>query len=1117
MIDGAPAIGSDERGAVQFMGKVGNNPDNRDAVLKPLRVLIAEDSQNDADLIIRELKRGGFDPKWKRIETASDMEDSLDSETWDLIISDFKMPNFNGLDALHLLQKKNLDIPFIISSGTIGEDTAVSIMKAGASDYIMKENLSRLSSAVERELRDAQGRRSRKIAEIDLNIANTWLKLALKAAKSGLWDWDMLTGKLFWSEELYELFGLNPESEASFDNWKRILHPDDLDIAMENINQAVKEKTYLENEYRIILPDGHFRWIGANGNAFYDETGRPLRMTGICLDITARKHAEMVSQENELRYRTLFENMQEGFAYCKMIYNDGKPQDFIYLDVNYKFELLTGLKNPIGKKITEVIPGIKESNPEIIETYGRVASTGKPEKLEIYLDALKTWFSVSLYCPQKDYFVAVFDNITERKNLEEALEKRIISLTKPLESTEDIRFEDLFNVDEIQKIQDSFANATGVASLIVDTKGNSITKPTNFCRLCNDIIRKTEKGRENCRRSDVIIGRKNINAPIVQPCLSGGLWDGGASICVGDRHIASWVVGQVMDDSIDQKKMVEYAKEIGADVQEFRKALKSVTRMSKEQFEKVCQFLFLIAGQLSRLALQNVQQARYITDRKKTEEALKASNAFNESLIQTIPFGFEIVDREGKILFLNEKMEKLIGCNGIGERCWRLYKDDKKQCADCPLAKDVNLGETKTIESSGVLGGKTYEITHTGMIYKGGKAILEIFNDISDRKKMEERIRQSEKMEAVGQLAGGIAHDFNNQLAGIMGYAEMLAARLDDKNLRDYAENIIRASKRSADLTRNLLSFARKGKYLEVSLNVHNIIEEVVTILEHSINKRIEIKRMLKASPATIRGDPTQIQNALLNLAINARDAMPDGGELAFTTENVSIEETPLKEHKHEVATGRCLKLCVSDNGHGMDKEVLKHIFEPFFTTKSVGKGTGMGLASVYGTVKSHHGFINVLSEVGKGSTFYLYFPLLEDVIELINKGSELEKQKKSINILVVDDEEMVRQLLSEIFKMLGHKVVTCKDGAEAVETYKKSHKDMDIVVLDMEMPKLSGKDTFFAMRTINPDVKVLLASGFSIEGEAQSLIEAGAKGFVQKPFNISDLSKSLNDVLRGE
>ena len=178
-------------------------------------------------------------------------------------------------------------------------------------------------------------------------------------------------------------------------------------------------------------------------------------------------------------------------------------------------------------------------------------------------------------------------------------------------------------------------------------------------------------------------------------------------------------------------------------------------------------------------------------------------------------------------------MEKLIGCNGIGERCWRLYKDDKKQCADCPLAKDVNLGETKTIESSGVLGGKTYEITHTGMIYKGGKAILEIFNDISDRKKMEERIRQSEKMEAVGQLAGGIAHDFNNQLAGIMGYAEMLAARLDDKNLRDYAENIIRASKRSADLTRNLLSFARKGKYLEVSLNVHNIIEEVVTILEY--------------------------------------------------------------------------------------------------------------------------------------------------------------------------------------------------------------------------------------------------------------------------------------------
>lgn len=879
----------------------------------PINLLIVEDSQNDADLVVHELKRGGYAPKWKRVDTADAMESCLDSETWDVIISDYKMPSFSGLDALLLLQRKNLDIPFIIASGTIGEEIAVSIMKSGASDYIMKDNLARLPSAVERELRDNGIRKARKRAEEDLKKKIEEIYDLYNNSPCGYHSIDKDGMFIQINDTELKWIGYSREEIIGKKKLSDIITAESVGTFNRTFPILKKNGNIQDLELELVRKNGSILPVLLNASTVNDENGEFLYTRSSLFDITERKLAEAVLKNRESRYRSLFENMQEGFAYCRMLYKDDKPQDFIYLNVNGAFEILTGLKNVVGKKATEVIPGIRESSPELFEIYGRVALSGRPEKFELYLEPLKIWFSISVYSYLKEHFVALFDDITERK---------------------------------------------------------------------------------------------------------------------------------------------------------------------------------------------------------KTEESLQASNEFNESLIRTIPFGLEIVDEEGRILFLNEKMEKLLGGNTAGERCWLIYKDDKKQCSNCPLKQDICVGETKTIESSGVLGGKTYEITHTGMIYNGKKAILEIFNDISDRKQLEERIKQSEKMEAVGQLAGGIAHDFNNQLAGIMGYAEMLANRLDDNNLRDYAEKIVRASKRSADLTRNLLSFSRKGKYLDVPVNMHNIIEEVVTILEHSINKKIEIKRMLRASPATIIGDPTQIQNALLNLAINARDAMPNGGELVFTTENISVGETPLKYDTNEIPTGRCLKLCVSDDGIGMDKEVIKHLFEPFFTTKDVGKGTGMGLASVYGTVKNHHGCINVLSEPGKGSTFILYFPLYEDVIQLEKKEAKLVKPKTSANILVVDDEDMVRHLLNEILKMLGHKVVTCKDGAEAVEVYKKSYNDMDVVILDMEMPKMSGKDTFYAIRAINPNVKVLLASGFSVDGEAQSLIEAGVKGFVQKPFNIADLSRSLDDAL---
>jgi len=393
-----------------------------------------------------------------------------------------------------------------------------------------------------------------------------------------------------------------------------------------------------------------------------------------------------------------------------------------------------------------------------------------------------------------------------------------------------------------------------------------------------------------------------------------------------------------------------------------------------------------------------------------------------------------------------------------------------------------------------------------------------ILVDLSEQKRtreeqrlLQERLIQAEKMEAIGQLAGGVAHDFNNHLSAIMGFAEMLQERLKDSPLCRYATNILKSSQRSAELTKQLLAFARKGKYLTVSVDVHEIIGEVLQILEHSIDKRIRLQTLLKAAPPHILGDPTQIQNALMNLAINARDAMPNGGELSIRTDLKFLDEAYCATLPYQLTPGRFLELSVSDTGVGMDRETQKRIFDPFFTTKELGKGTGLGLASVYGIVKHHRGAIEVLSEIGMGSSFTLYLPLNEETVAETAAEDSLLYASDRRTILVVEDEQMVGEMLLEMLQQLGYAATLVRDGQEAVDYYAHSWPSTDLIILDMVMPRLSGKDTFRGLRQINPGAQVLLSSGFSVEGEAQVLLEEGAVGFLQKPYFLLELSQALS------
>jgi signal transduction histidine kinase/CheY-like chemotaxis protein len=390
--------------------------------------------------------------------------------------------------------------------------------------------------------------------------------------------------------------------------------------------------------------------------------------------------------------------------------------------------------------------------------------------------------------------------------------------------------------------------------------------------------------------------------------------------------------------------------------------------------------------------------------------------------------------------------------------------------------------------------------------------------DITERKLAEEageilreRLRCSEKFEAIGHLAGGVAHDFNNQLTAILGFAETLEEISVGELQKQFAENIVRCCQRSADLTRNLLAFARKGSVLSEPVDLHQIILEVVNLLKHSLDKRILLHTRLEAEPAVVMGDPTQLQNAFMNMAINARDAMPEGGSLAFATRVVALDPARCRKMPYEIQPGVYLEATIADTGVGMAPETIRHIFEPFFTTKDLGKGTGLGLASVYGTVKQHQGHIEAESTPGKGSCFRVYLPFCD--LSVPAPAPEAAPRGNG-HILFVDDEAIVAEVARGLLDTLHYQVTVCRDGVEAVEVYGTAWPTVDLVILDMVMPRMGGKDTFLALRGINPQVKVLLVSGYSIEGEAQMLLQEGAKGFLQKPFRRADLAQAVAKAL---
>ncbi len=504
-----------------------------------------------------------------------------------------------------------------------------------------------------------------------------------------------------------------------------------------------------------------------------------------------------------------------------------------------------------------------------------------------------------------------------------------------------------------------------------------------------------------------------------------------------------------------------------------------------------------------------------ITERKLSEENLRQLNAFNEMLIQTFPFGIEIVDEQGKILFMSERMKVLIGFDAVGWQCLDLYGDNKMQCEGCPLSRLITVGESNSFEVAGVLNGRTFQINHTGIMYNGQKAILEIFQDITEKKKLQSQFLQAQKLEGLGNIAAGIAHDFNNILGVILGYAEMINDSASANGKSDPGlQAIIGSSRRGKSLVSQLLMFARKTETTFEIVQVNDIVKEIEGLLNATFPKTIQIETKLPENLPRITADPNQLHQVLLNVCVNARDAMPNGGVLSISTSVVS-GETIAAKHRGATAS-RYVKLEVSDSGVGMDDATRARIFEPFFSTKGIGKGTGLGLSVVYGIVESHHGFVEVGSDLGKGTTFSICFPVEEQPTE------RLEPQKQSAGkisggtetILVIEDEEMLRELAESILTSNGYNVVTARDGEGGVEAFRMNKERIAAVLSDLGLPRLSGHEVVGKIREIDPTASVIIASGYISPDIRDGLENLGVKAFIQKPYMMRDVLNAVRNVI---
>lgn len=822
---------------------------------------------------------------------------------------------------------------------------------------------------------------------------------------------------------------------------------------------SIKERIVQENEVFFeaeLLRRNKSSFLAEVRINYIDDQNKRIFISTV-RDISERQKILKRLEHNEQKYRLLFNRMDSGFALFTVLYSSSKTgvRDFLVSETNPAFKGILNISSQDikGRSLNNIFPS--DEYTDWNEIFLTVLNTGIPEKQERFFPSFGKYLTISLFRLDKQRLGMLIFDVDKMYKYQQALEKSTHFLREAQKTARIGSWEyDLVNQDSYWS--DEIYHILALSPNTSPAGLESLFRqlhPEDKTDTRNRILQHFKDKTEYNLVYRIINGQGNL-------CF---IQDRGRFIKNKDGN-AERAIGTLQD--ITESKLNEMA-----------------LRESEEKY---------------RLLFSEIDSC-----------FIFAEIIFNNKM--------QAVD--AIIIDMNSAAENLLGKNKNDfshltlKQAFPELSEEWLDFLGKPILERRPLRITRPVPQ--------YKLLLEMLIYPlpiGRNRLGVLFHDVREIREREEQQQQAEKFQAIGQLAGGIAHDFNNQLMGIMGYSAILTKKIQNEELRSFAAIIHRSAKRSADLTQKLLDFSRKGKKLSVPLDIHQIINEAFSILERSLHKKIELQTQCRAEKSIVLGDPMQIENAILNLGVNARDAMPEGGKIVLATELVNLTEETFKKYSSHISPGEYIHIRITDTGHGMTEDVKRRIFEPFFTTKPAGKGTGMGLAAVFGTIKAHNGAIEVSSKPGIGSCFSIFLPITDqDIAQEIEKQFKDDKEKCVGRILIVDDEEIVLGLTKRILEDCGYQVVAFLFPEKALEYYQKNWENIDMVLLDLIMPQLSGKELFLAMQKSNPKVKALVLSGFNKDDDILELLDYGICDIVPKPITQFELSCKINQILNGE
>jgi len=889
------------------------------------RVLIVEDNADDAELMIQSLRRGGLDPTWKRVETAEELKLALAGGQWDAVLSDYTLPEFGASAALKAIRNADPNLPFIVVSGTVGEEAAVETMRAGANDYVLKQNLARLAPALDRELREAANRRARHRASEALRQSEERYRRLFEAAQDGILIVNADTRQIIDANPfLQNLLGYQHQELVGKELWEIGLFKDI--EANKTAFRKLQEQGYVRyDNHPLKTKVGRPIEVEFVNNIYIVDDARVIQCN--IRDVTDQKQSAAALRTSEERYRTLIE------ATAAIVWDS---------------------------------PGSGEFDSD---QPGWTAFTGQT------LDQHRGWGWL-----------------------------------------------DAIHPDDREKSSEAWAAAVKNGRLYLME--------------------------QRVRRTDGEYRHMSVRAVPI--------FDAGGAI-------REWV--GVHTDVTDQRRTEEAA-------------LSSQQRL-KHVLASNPAVLFTLT-----VADSKIHEINWISDN--LQEMLGYSP--EEALVAGWWLGnIHAEDREGVITQTHEEL----------------------------FGQEYTTHEYRFRHQNGQYRWTRNEIRL--IRDESGQAVEAIgaWTDITARRLLEDQFHQAQKMDAFGQLAGGVAHDFNNLLTVINGYSDLLLLSLPTNDpSRDLIAEIHKAGERAAALTRQLLAFSRQQVLAPRLLNLNEVVTDIDKMLRRLIGEDVRLTTTLDSQPWAIRADPGQIEQVLLNLAVNARDAMPKGGRLTIETRNLELDETYGRSHK-DARVGPHILLSVSDTGSGMPPGVMSKIFEPFFTTKAPGKGTGLGLATVYGIVKQSGGHVTVYSEMGVGTTFKVYLPRVEQASDGPKAPTRvLIPPRGTETILLAEDEAGVRTLTATILKGCGYKVLEVADGDEALRVAITHDAPIHLLMTDVVMPGMGGRTLAKQLAVQRPGLRVLFMSGYTDDAVIRHGVLKDGVSFIQKPFSPVALAFKVREVL---